>query len=155
MDLQTQPAPLHGTALEAEQLLPNVPLREAATGRDWRPSELRQRSALILAFLHAGCEACHRLVGGLAELTDEIRGADAQVRIVLPEDDPEAGPFPVVLDPDGRARDRMLGPDGQVPTLLVADRYTAVMQSFPAPEHRFPDPADVVSTLHYVACDCS
>ncbi|HVL98123.1 MAG TPA: hypothetical protein VM324_02380 [Egibacteraceae bacterium] len=151
---------LAGTALMPEQLLPEVALTDAGSGEPWRPSELRQRSAVVLCFLHARCDACARTVAQLAEREEAIRRADAQVRVVLPE--AVDGPFPcadgayrVMVDEDGQARERMLGPDGRLPTVLVADRYTAVVESFPAPDHRFPDPDEVVDTLRYVACDCS
>lgn len=152
MALDTETTTLPGTALTVEQMMPDVTFTEAGSGEQWRPSRLRQRSALVLCFLHAGCGSCHRLLTEFAEREDDLRWADAQVRAVLPEAAPS--PFPVLIDPDGQAKSRLLGDDGAVPTLLVADRYMSVMQSHPAPEHDFPDVGDVVAALGLLACAC-
>lgn len=152
MAVDQETAPLPGTVLAPDELLPDVAFTDAQSGEEWRPSELRQRSALILCFLHADCEPCHRLLTALRDRQDDIDWADAQVRVVLPE--PEDGPFPVLLDPEDRARGRILGPDAQIPTLLVADRYTAVMESHTAPDHDFPEPEEVISRIVLLACEC-
>lgn len=152
MALDTDTTMLPGTALTVEQLLPDVTFTDAATGDEWRPSQLRQRSALALCFLHRDCEPCRQFLADLAERKGTIDWADAQVRVVLPE--PASLPFPVLLDPRGEARSRMLGDDGELPTVLVADRYTSVVQSFPAPDHDFPEIDGVVKTLFLLACDC-
>lgn len=151
------PTLLPGTALTADQVLPDVPLTDAATGAPWRPSQLRQRSALVLAFVHTGCGLCDDLVRGLAERAEDIRWADAQVRVVRdgPADEPADEPFPVLLDPGGEARARLLGADGALPTVLVADRYTAVAESYPLPGHDGADPREIVATLCHLAIECS
>lgn len=153
MSLDQDSVPLAGTALAVGELLPDVALTDAGTGEEWRPSQLRQRSALVLGFMHADCGPCHRLLSRLEDWEDDIRWADAQVRVVLPT--PAASPFPVLLDRRGHARLRMLGPDGQIPTLLVANRYTAVAQAYPATGHAFPDAERIVAILRVLACDCS
>lgn len=152
MVVDQETAPLPGTVLAPDQLLPDVAFIDVRTEQEWRPSQLRQRSALILCFLHPACGPCQHLVTVLQDHQDDIDWADAQVRVVLPV--PEDGPFPVMVDPDGRARERILGRQAQIPTLLVADRYTAVMESHTAPDHDFPDPGEVISRLVLLACEC-
>lgn len=152
MSTQHDTTALAGTALTVEQMMPDVAFTDAETGEQWRPSQLRQRSALVLCFLHADCRPCHHLLAKLAEREDDLRWTDAQVRVVLPE--PAPVPFPVLLDPQGDARSRILGEDGQLPTLVLADRYTSVVASFPAPEHDFPTAQEILKTTRLLACDC-
>lgn len=153
MSVNQDVAEIPGTALVAEQLLPDTTLTDARTGRSWKPSQLRQRAALVLCFLHAGCRPCEEFAAGLADREDAFRWADAQVRVVLPR--PAASPLPVVLDADGQARARMLGPDAQIPTLVVADRYSAAADAYVAADHDFPDPEEIVKSVRLLACDCS
>lgn len=152
MSTQQDTTALAGTALTVEQIIPDVAFTDAATGEEWRPSQLRQRSALVLCFLHPDCEPCHQLLADLAEQEEDLRWTDAQVRVVLPEPGPV--PFPVLLDPRGDARSRILGENGQLPTLVLADRYTSVVASFPAPEHDFPSAEEILKTTRLLACDC-
>lgn len=151
-ETEQEPTALAGTALTVEQIIPNVAFTDAASGEQWRPSELRQRQALVLCFLHADCRPCQQLLEDLAEQEEDLRWTDAQVRVVLPE--AASVPFPVLLDPEGDARSRILGEDGELPTIVLADRYTAVVASFPAPEHDFPSPQEILKTTRLLACDC-
>lgn len=144
--------PLDGTRLTREQLLPDVVLTEAQTGQEWRPSLLRQRAAVVLCFLHADCQPCQDFLSRLAELADDIRWADAQVRVVL--DEPGPSPFPVLVDRAGAARKRLLGPDAPRPVLVVADRYTAVAEAYPAGAHDFPEPREVFAAVRHMALRC-
>lgn len=143
---------LTGTALAAEQLLPNVALTDARTGDEWRPGQLRQRAAQLLCFVHPDCADCHRALSELAARQDDLRWVGVEVRTILPR--PAESPFPVMLDPEGQARSRILGPDGALPTLVVADQFTAVVEAYPVADHAFPDPDEVITTLRLLACDC-
>lgn len=145
------------TALRPGQLLPDVSLTDAGTGAPWRPSALRQRAAQLLCFVHDECSACEQAVADLADRKDDLRWMDTQARIVLEQadaDEPAERPLPVVLDPDGSARSRILGPASLVPALVVVDRFTAVVEIHPAPDHDFPDPDEIVTALRLLACDC-
>jgi hypothetical protein len=153
MDLAQEPVQLSGTALASGQLLPDVAFIDAQTGKQWRAGQLRQRSALVLCFMHADCEPCQDLLARLADREEDIRWADAQVRVVLPV--PAASPFPVLVDQHGKAQSRMLGHNGQIPTLVVANRYTAVVEAYPAAGHDFPDLEQIIATLRVAVCDCS
>lgn len=144
--------PLHHPTLTADQLLPNVAFTEAETGKEWRPAQLRQRAAQLLCFCHPDCADCSRVLAALAERAEDLRWADTRVHVVFTA--PAESPFPVLLDAHGEARARVLGPDGVVPTLVVADRFTALAEVYPAPDHDFPDPDDVLTALRLLACDC-
>lgn len=150
--MSLEPTLLAGTALTEGELLPNVVLTEAESGREWRPGQLRQRSAQLLCFMHADCAACERALSDLAERHEDLSWVGAEVRTVLER--PAPSPFPVVLDGDGTARSRILGPTGRIPTLVVADQFTAVADTYPAADHDFPDPDDIITTLRLLACDC-
>ncbi|HWB71099.1 MAG TPA: redoxin domain-containing protein [Egibacteraceae bacterium] len=143
---------LPGTVLEFDRVVPGVALRERSTGAQVSPTDFRQRRALVLCFLHADCEPCRDFAAGLADLADGIRSADAEVRAVLPEEQP--APLPVWVDADGRARRRLLGSDGQLPVVLILDRYAAAQQSHPAADHDFPDPGAILSTLRHQSMLC-
>lgn len=152
MSIDHDTTSLLGTKLAPDQLLPDMAFTEADSGEEWRPSKLRQRSALVLCFMHADCAPCHAWASALAEHDDELQWSDAQVRVVLPT--AADSPFPVLLDPDGEARARMLDADGQIPTVLVADRYSAVAESHPAADHDLPEPDEILRRLWLLACDC-
>ncbi|MEX0658107.1 MAG: hypothetical protein WD080_03145 [Egibacteraceae bacterium] len=152
MSLDLDPTPLAGTTLAAGQMLPDVVFTDARTGRRWRPSQLRQRAAQVLCFLHDDCRPCDGVLARLDEREADLRWSDAEVRAVRAS--PTDGPFPVLLDPEGRVCRRLLGPDGRRPTLIVTDRYTAVADAYPAPEHAFPEVDTVLRSLRLLACDC-
>jgi hypothetical protein len=145
------PGPLAGTTLHEDQKLPDVAFTDPQSGMAWRPASLRQRSALVLCFMHSDCEAWRDFLAALGELQDEIDWVGAVVRVVL--DEAEPGPLPVVVD-DGEGAARVLGADGQRPTLVVADRYGAAVASFPAGGHAFPSPQQVVAELRHLAMLC-
>lgn len=145
-------ARLPGTTLMEGERLPDVALAEAHGGAPWRPSQLRQRSALVLCFVHPQCPACERFMTGIAEPGDGLSEFDAQVRAVMTEAAPSA--LPVVLDRDGRARRRMLGAGGELPCVIVADRYSTAVEAYPAAGHDFPAATEVFATLHHLAILC-
>lgn len=152
MSWDLDPTPLAGTALAAGQMLPEVVFTDAGTGQQWRPSQLRQRSAQVLCFLHDDCRPCAALLGRLADRQEDLRWTDTEVRAVHAR--PTDGPFPVLLDPGGDACRRLLGPEGGAPTLVLTDRYTTVADAYPAPDHAFPEVDTVLRSLRLLACDC-
>lgn len=153
MSVADPTACLPGTALHADQVLPDVTLSDADSGAPWRPSLLRMRSAFVLAFVHADCGDCDQLLADLAERQDDLRWAETKVRAVAPAE--VDAPFPVALDPDGTAHARWLGPDGVVPTVLVVDRYAALHAAYPLPGHRGEDVDEVLATVCHLAIQCA
>lgn len=151
-------APLPGTRLEVDQVLPGVTFADAASGEPARPREFRGRRALVLAFVHDDCEAC---AGWAERLAARLGGrADAALRIVAPRHGPGQTPgrggLPLWTDPDGK-RARLLD-DPDVPAVIVLDRYGAVHAAEAVTDHALPPGDEVAATLDYleVACpECS
>jgi hypothetical protein len=126
---------LPGTALEADRVVPGMPLTEASTGEARSLWSLRQRFAAIVLFLHADCQRCAVFEQELRGLGTDVERADG--RIVVTHDTPA----------------RFLG-DGQPPVAVVLDRYGAAFRSYPAPGHAFPPASEVVETLWHLATMC-
>lgn len=140
---------LPATVLEAGAVVPDVRLVDPAGG-EVALSSFRQRRALVLAFLHDACDACRRYARDLAAAEPEIGWAGGVVRAVTDRDpDPS---LPALLDPGGRARGRLLA-TGE-PAVLVIDRYGAAWAAWPAPDHAFPEPAEVAASVRHEAFQC-
>ncbi len=148
---EARPAWLPGTSLEEDAVVPDVAFHDAG-GRPVSLWSFRQRNPVVLAFLHEGCEPCGRFARDLAALEPEIRWAGGVVRAVLAR--ASALALPVLVDPDGSARRRLLGPDADLPTVLVIDRYGAPWASYPVPGHRFPSAEEIVASVRHEAFQC-
>ncbi|HEX5948914.1 MAG TPA: hypothetical protein VFZ45_05050, partial [Actinomycetota bacterium] len=98
------------------------------------------------------CERCAGFARELADLKDDLHEVDARAIVVLNE--PEDLDLPVWVDEPGRARQRFLAPDAELPVILIVDRYAAAWGSFPSRAHAFPAPAEVVATLRHLAFQC-
>jgi hypothetical protein len=128
---------LAGTVLERGRIVPGAALRDARTGREVGAWSLRGRSALVIAFVHAGCERCASFVGELEDREEEIRTAGGRLLAV-----------------DDGSRAMWLGADPELPVVLVVDRDGAAWRSYPAAGHLFPDPEEVTATLWHLATMC-
>jgi hypothetical protein len=128
---------LAGTVLERGRIVPGAALRDALTGREVGAWSLRGRSALVIGFVHPGCERCATFMGELEDREEDIRMAGG--RLLAVDDGPTA---------------RWLGVDPELPVVLVVDRDGAAWRSYPATGHRFPDPEEVTATLWHLATMC-
>lgn len=143
---------LPGTVLEEGRVTPDAVLVDPVSGERVSLWDLRQRAAVVLAFLHAGCDACRAFARDLAEVADELDWAGAVARAVVPVPDQLAAP--VLVDLGWEASRRLLGEEAEVPVLVVLDRYGAAIESFPAGGHRFPAPAEIAATVTHLALQC-
>ncbi len=143
---------LPGTTLEKERGVPGLPVVESPSGLQRKLTDFRQRNSVILCLLHSNCASCAGFLESLSGHEEELRLSDAEVRVLL--DEPEDSPFPVWVDRDNRARERLLGPGGVVPTIIVLDRYASAWEAFPARDHAFPDAGDVAATVWHLAIQC-
>lgn len=134
---------MDGTVLERGRVLPGVELPGP-----WSAWDARGKKAQVLAFLHAGCDACDAWAREVAEAR-----LDARVVAVVERGAPCE--LPAVVDERGEARLAFLGPDGEVPTVVVADRYAAAWAAYPAPWHELPSPRELASTLRHADITCS
>lgn len=143
---------LPGTALEKDRVVPGTPMTDASSGTEVSMWDFRQRSSVVVCFLHDRCERCAGFARELADLKDDLHEVDARAIVVLNE--PEDLDLPVWVDEPGRARQRFLAPDAELPVILIVDRYAAAWGSFPSRAHAFPAPAEVVATLRHLAFQC-
>lgn len=149
--MATEQRLLPGTALVHDRVAP-APAFAAPDGRACSPADFRHRSALVLCFLHSGCEPCRRYADALARRTADIEAAGARARAVAAGADGLA--LPVMIDRDGAGTRRLLGDDPGLPVVVVLDRYGAAWESWPATGHSFVDPAEVVATVEHMAVVC-
>jgi hypothetical protein len=143
---------LAGTALEKDRVVPGTPMTEPSSGAEVSMWDFRQRFSVAFCFLHDRCEPCAGYARKLADLEGDLREIDARAIVVLSE--PGALDLPVWIDVRARARQRLLGPSGELPMILIVDRYGAAMRSFPSRDHAFPLPGEVVATLRHLAFQC-
>ncbi len=143
---------LPGTALTEGRVIPGVSFFDAASGAAVSLWGFRQRTALVLAFLHERCARCRAFANDLAAVKDELRWGEAKARAILSEEEEVA--VPVLLDPGRTGTQRFLGEDQELPVVLVVDRYGAACASFPAAGHRFPAAEEVAATVAHLALQC-
>lgn len=136
---------LPGTALERGRVLPGV--RVGADG--WTPWRLRGRAPQVLAFLHPDCPPCEAWSRDLAAADLSTARAFAVME--------RAGPsaLPVLVDTGGRARERLLGAGGELPTIVVADRHAAAWESYVGAGHDLPSAGEIVATLRHAEITCA
>jgi hypothetical protein len=143
---------LEGTDLEIDRVVPGTPLISGSSGASVSMRDLRQRVAAAVCFLHDRCEPCAAFARKLAGLDSELRGADAIALAVVSE--ATNLELPVWLDEGSRARESFLGPQAELPLVLIVDRYGAAARSFPSRGHSFPPPEEIVATLWHLAMQC-
>lgn len=129
---------LPGTTLDRGRVVPGAPLRNLATGDDVSAWSFRGRTALVLCFLHEGCDACSSFLRSLDSIEEDLRVAQAKV---------------LAVSPDARATERFLG-SAELPLVVIVDRDGAAWTSYPAPQHDFPDPKELAATAWHLATMC-
>lgn len=140
---------LSGTALVHDEIVPRESFTEMPGGARRTLTDFRQRNALVVCFLHDDCEPCLKWARALSDVRRDIELADARVRVVARSDG--QWPFPVFVDRDLRGSTRLLG-GGDYPVIVLLDRYAAAWESWPARDHAFPAPEEVVGTLVKIMC---
>jgi hypothetical protein len=106
----------------------------------------------VLAFLHDDCAACRAYAHELHTVKDDLEWAGAVARAVLSRD--EELPIHVFVDPGRQATLKLLGRQGNLPVVVILDRYGAAVSAFAAAEHRFPDKEEVAATVRHLALQC-
>jgi hypothetical protein len=143
---------LPGTALRDGRVVPPVSFRDVASASKIDLSWFRQRTTLVLAFLHDGCDGCSGFAHELRAIKDDLDWAGAVARAIVSEE--EDLPVPVLVDPGREATQRLVGGNADVPVVVIVDRYGAAMSAFAANEHRFPTKEEVVATVTHLALQC-
>jgi AhpC/TSA family protein len=143
---------LAGTTLERNAPIPQFRLTQAASDREVTPWDLKGRRALVLAFLHDGCPECAGFAEDLAARGDQFQVADATVYAIASAAVP---PLPTLLDPSGDVTRAYLGPDGEVPTVVLADRYGAAWAAYGGLAHDLPSVGELAATAWHMALSCA
>jgi hypothetical protein len=143
---------LAGTELEMGRVVPGTTMTAASSGAQVSLWDLRQRVAVAVCFLHERCEPCAAFARELAPFERELRELDAIALAVMAEGGDLA--LPVWVDEEARARERFLGRRGELPMVLIVDRYGAARGSFPSRDHAFPPLEEVVATVRHLAMQC-
>jgi len=140
--------------------LPDVKLPSAPGGS---PMPLRppgRVSPVLVLVDGVECEPCRAWLGRLAAASADIGEWDGCVVVVVPASpdrairiaDDAAKHFTVLADPDHAVAARL---GISAPALVIADQYGEIHHAAPAGgAHVFPDPADVVDWLRYLAVQC-
>jgi hypothetical protein len=143
---------LAGTELEMDRVVPGTLMTAASSGAQVSLWDFRQRVAVVICFLHERCEPCAAFARDLAPFEGELREVDAIALTVVAEAADLA--LPVWVDEDSRARERFLGRSGELPMVLIVDRYGAARGSFPSRDHAFPPPEEILATVRHLAMEC-
>jgi hypothetical protein len=143
---------LAGTELELDRVVPGTPMTAASSGAQVSLWDFRQRVAVAVCFLHERCEPCAAFAWDLAPLERELRDLDAVALAITAEVGDLA--LPIWVDEDARARERFLGRKGELPIVLIVDRYGAAQRSFPSRDHAFPPQEEIVATVRHLAMQC-
>jgi peroxiredoxin len=143
---------LAGTALREGRVVPAVSFRDATSDSKVDLSRFRQRTALVLAFLHDRCDTCRGFAQELRTIEDDLDWAGAVARAVVSDD--EDLPIPVFVDRGRRATRKLLGDDAYVPVIVIVDRYGAATSAFVATDHGFPKKGEVAATVTHLALQC-
>jgi AhpC/TSA family protein len=141
---------LAGTTLARNDPIPQFRL-SLHDGAEFTPWDLKGRRALVLAFLHPACAECTAFAEELTARAAQFQVADASVYAVAPG---AVGPLPTLLD-DGSVSRSYLGEDGEVPTVVLADRYGAAWAAYPGPAHDLPTVGELAATVWHMALQCA
>lgn len=144
------PAPLPGTTLWHDQVVPKVRFSDATAGHAVRPTDFRHQRALVLGFVHDQCPDC---AAWAQQAIGAVTGrSDAEIRLVAPRAGPPNSDAFLWLDRQN-VRGRVLT-DPDVPAVLLLDRYSAVQEAYIADGHRLPGSDQVMATLDHLSRQC-
>ncbi len=152
--------------LRLRQLIPPLTARTAAGGvvRAW---DFKQKRALLIAFLHAGCERCEEFAHRVCDAAAQLAECEAAALLIFPQ--PPAGAWTENLpaniiaaaDLSGRSQAAYLGADAYGNTGLrlvgafVADRYGELYAQWAgADESALPGMRDALGWLGQIQVAC-
>lgn len=128
--------------LKLGQLIPSLTAR-TAEGRVVQSWDFKQKKALVIVFLHAGCRRCVDFLGRLSDRAADLRERDAVALIVFSETPSAGSNFPkeiiVAADVSGRSQraflgEEAMGPGGQERVgVFVTDRYGELRAQWSGP----------------------
>jgi hypothetical protein len=143
---------LAGTTLERNAPVPQFRLTDSASNVEFGPWDVKGRRALVLAFLHTDCGECAAFAEELAGRDDQFTVADANVYAVASA---PVGSIPTLVDADGSVAGTYLGEHGEIPTVVLADRYGAAWAAYPGFAHDLPTVGELAATAWHMALSCA
>ncbi len=150
--------------LRLRQLIPPLTAR-GGNGQTIRAWDYKQKTNLLIAFLHGECPVCESFAGRVASKSSELAESEA-VALLIAVNQPRwsLGPKPGVVtacDTTGRAARDYLGPDALGTAglsrvgVFVADRYGELFAQWGAREaDGLPPVAEVFKWLRYTQIVC-
>ncbi len=150
--------------LTRRQLIPPLTAR-AADGRVVQAWDYKQKRALAIVFLHAGCRRCADYLERLRENAAELKEREAVALVIFSETPASHENFPaqiaVAADVSGKSQRAFLGEDAFGPAgqalvgVFVTDRYGELRAQWRGPhEDALPQVAEIFSTLGHIQMAC-
>jgi hypothetical protein len=150
--------------IKLRQLIPPLTAR-AANGRVVQAWDYKQKRALAVVFLHAGCRQCAEYLERLCANAAELRELEAVALIIFSETPAAHAGFPppivIAADVSGKSQRAFLGEDafssaGQtILGVFVTDRYGELRAQWTGGhEAALPQPGEILSALAQVQMAC-
>jgi peroxiredoxin len=150
--------------LRVRQIIPPLTAR-ALDGRVVQAWDFKQKSALAIVFLHAGCRRCADYLERLRESAAELKEREAVALVIFSETPASHGNFPaqivVAADVSGKSQRAYLGEDAFGPAgqshvgVFVTDRYGELRAQWSGPhEDALPQPGEILEGLSQIQMAC-
>jgi hypothetical protein len=150
--------------LKLRQIIPPLTAR-AADGRVVQAWDFKQKRALAIVFLHAGCPPCADYVERLRENAAELKEREAVALVIFSATPASLGNSPaqivVAADVSGKSQraflgDDAFGPAGQLRVgVFVTDRYGELRAQWSGPrEDALPQPGEILEWLSQIQMAC-
>jgi len=150
--------------LKLRQIIPPLTAR-AADGRVVQAWDFKQKHALAIVFLHAGCRRCADYLERWRENAAELKEREAVALVIFSETQSshENSPAQIVVaaDVSGKSQRAFLGDDAFGPAgqsrvgVFVADRYGELRAQWSGPhEIALPQPGEILEWLSQIQMAC-
>ena len=150
--------------LRLRQIIPPLTAR-AADGRVVQAWDYKQKRALAVVFLHAGCRRCADYLERLRENAAELKDREGVALVIFSETPASHENFPaqivVATDVSGKSQRAYLGEDAFGPAgqallgVFVTDRYGELRAQWSGPhEDALPQPGEILEWLSQIQMAC-
>ncbi|HEX5081533.1 MAG TPA: redoxin domain-containing protein [Blastocatellia bacterium] len=151
--------------LKPGQIIPAFSLAAANRPERIGPWNYKQRRNLVIFFLHsAECQKCGGLLQEMAANYGEYQRLETEALAIAPDEIDRLSrlareldlPFPVLVDDEGKVRDRYLKSAGRSEAaVVVADRWGAIFEcQVSGREHDLPAEAGIREWLEFIEFQC-
>jgi peroxiredoxin len=150
--------------LRLRQIIPPLTAR-ALDGRVVQPWDYKQKRALVIVFLHAGCRPCADYLARWREYAAELKEREAVALVIFSETQSSHENFPaqivVAADISGKSQRAFLGEDAFGPAgqslvgVFVTDRYGELREQWSGQhEDALPQPGEILESLSQIQMAC-